>query len=384
MGPLLVPCVRVRFLKPNMPSAGRPAMPGLAGGLLVSMGLWTSLGLAGCEERAELARLDTKRVLSEVGTRPGQMAYPRSIDTGPDNIWVIDKSARVQCLDAETGRPLATWFMPRFDRGKPTGITIAPGADGEPALYVADTHEHRVLVFDLDKARDAAETPEPDASFGEYGFGDGQFVYPTDVAVLTDDDGRPARYYVTEYGGNDRVSVWNAEHQFEFSFGVFGDAIDHDQSEIIFNRPQSIVLDEALGELLVLDAGNHRIGRFTTDGELIGWFSPKDERGGALLHYPYGIHVLDGGLCLITEIGSNTLRLVDVTNPESGVLASYGGAGREVGQLATPWGVTVFDGEMYVLDSGNHRVQVAPLPDGVLRRVSSRDSVSDAAGGGGQ
>ena len=333
------------------------------------VGVLCCSAVPGCSDRESQQALRTSRLIGEVGTRPGQIAYPRGIAAGPDHIWIIDKTARVQSLDRDSGRPIATWPMPKFDLGKPTGITIAPGPDGSPALYVADTHEHRVLVFDLEAAR-SDSTPEPAASFGEYGFGDGQFVYPTDVAVALDGTGRPARYYVSEYGSNDRVSVYDASFTFEFSIGRFGDAVDHAPTEVVLNRPQSVAIDAERDELLVVDAGNHRIGRFTLDGDLIAWFDPRDDAGAPVLHYPYGIEPIGGGRCLITEIGANTVRVIDVTDPGSGVLETFGGAGRDAGRLATPWGVTVIGDEMFVLDSGNHRVQVAPLPKSARRDLA--------------
>ena len=109
--------------------------------------------------------------------------------------------------------------------------------------------------------------------FGAYGRGDGEFYYVTDVAFMPAAAGdgpaaRPERIYVGEYGGADRVSVFDAGHRFMFSFGAAGSS--DDPGDIRFNRPQSLHFDASRRELYVADASNHRIGRFTPDGELLG------------------------------------------------------------------------------------------------------------------
>ena len=92
--------------------------------------------------------------------------------------------------------------MPEIQAGKPTGIGIAP--DGK--VYLADTHYARVLVYSADG--------EELKRFGTSGEGPGQFLMPTDVAI--DADGS---LYVSEYGGNDRVSKFSPSGEYLFSFG---------------------------------------------------------------------------------------------------------------------------------------------------------------------
>jgi len=311
--------------------------------------------------------LRVRRVLGEPGKQPGQFMYPRGIASGAGQLWVIDKGARVQRLDPETGLALVYFQTPIFEQGKPTGLTVAPlPSDGSRVgLYVADTHYSRVLIYDTE-----AETMEPIAEFGSYGMGPGQFVYPSDVAVLTDNSGEVERIYVSEYGGNDRISIFDADLNFLRSFGTYGVAFDMAESGdgIVFDRPQSIEIDPIAGEVIVADACNHRIGRFTLDGELIAWLGGA---GSDLFRYPYGLELVQGRGALVAEYGGNRIRHIDL---ESGMtLGIYGTAGREVGQLASPWGVAVLDGEAFILDSGNNRLQVITSP---------ARSISQNGGGG--
>lgn len=289
----------------------------------------------------------------EGGLAPGQFSYPRAIDADASSLWIIDKTARVQRLDPQTGDCLAWFTMPAFERGKPTGLTIAPGPTGQPALYIADTHEHRVLVFPL--VTTLGEPVSPIASFGTYGDAPGQFIYPTDVAVLTDEQGLPTRIFVSEYGGNDRISIFGpgvleGRDDFITSFGSLGSGPDQ------FNRPQSIALDADRGELVVADATNHRIGRFTLQGKLIAWIGSPDTAGRApgSFQYPYGLTLVGDGTALIAEFGNHRIQHINLESGQS--LGTYGTGGRGTGQLATPWGVVILDGLVYALDSGNNRI----------------------------
>lgn len=294
------------------------------------------------------------------------------MDFDGERLWIIDKSARVQQIDPETGSCGVWWRMPAFDLGMPTGVTIASAtrADGTlvDAIYIPDTHYHRVLVYALPEEMPAQPTefaPELLGTFGGLGTEPGRFIYPTDVAVLLSADGSAVeRVYVSEYGGNDRVSVFDSAHEFLFSFGRLGDGLD--PAALEFSRPQSMVIDADRRELLVTDACNHRVGRFTLDGDLLGWTGspvPPDGESPAAtvrLDFPYGLTPLEDSTVLVTEFGGCRVQRLDL---DAGVsLGSYGVAGRGEGELATPWAAVTVDRETFILDSGNGRVLVGTLP----------------------
>lgn len=300
--------------------------------------------LFGCGDRTDPG--ETKAVPHSVvfgrpGNIDGRFDYPRAIamDLERSRIYVVDKTARVQRfgLDGafETG-----WTMPRFANGKPTGISIDP----EGRVVVADTHEHRIAIFSADG--------ELEESFGGYGEEAGQFVYPTDVAMASD-----GTWFVSEYGGNDRVQLFDAERRVIGSIGFQGHAdVDGRPG---FMRPQALAWDDEAQELFIADAVNHRIVVTGRDGlirRILGGAGPGPGR----LAYPYDLALEDGGSILVVEYGNNRVQRLD--RQTGGSLGLWGGAGVEPGRLRYPWAIDSAGGVMAVLDTGNNRVQLGDLP----------------------
>lgn len=343
-------------------AAGRAGVVRAARVLVIAVVIGVASGIVGGCERHPTSSdaLPDVRVIGECGTMSGQLFMPRVIDTDGRYLWVADKTDRVQRFDPETGKGIIAWHVqPIVDPARPCGMTVGP--DG--LIYVADTHQHRVCVVRVDTAGHG----ERIAIIGAYGREDGQFIYPTDVALIPGPNGKTVeRIYVSEYGGNDRISVFDRSHNFLFAFGSEGSSTSPDNVQ--FERPQSIAWDAQNNELIVTDAVNHRVGRFTRDGALLGWMGADGgsaTRGTGLgeFSYPYGLALLGDGRALVTEYGNNRVQLIDY---EHGVgIATYGETGRAVGQLAIPWGVAVIGRRAYVADAGNNRIQSFELPRSV-------------------
>lgn len=280
--------------------------------------------------------LRTSLSFGVAGQALGQFNYPRAIDVDASNhlVYVVDKQARVQRFDFE-GVPQLEWKMPEYENGKPTGVSVA--ADGR--VFVPDTHYHRVIAYD----KDGTEL----FRFGEYGTGPGQFIYLTDVAF-----GPNATIYVSEYGGNDRIQVFDSTGKFLFQFGTFGDGDNQ------FNRPQSITFNRDMTELYVADACNHRIVVVDPNGQFLRKFGAPGHEVGQL-SYPYGIEILDDETLLVAEFGNNRIQRFDSAGQS---LGAYGRTGRGEGELHHPWALALADDRVFVLDSGNNRVQVIRNP----------------------
>ena len=353
------------------------------------------VALAGCRrvgtDADGAAQPRLRLTIGEPGRSPGQFVIPRAIDTDGKDLIVIDKSGRCQVI-APSGEALAWWVMPAIDRGKPTGVTVGP--DG--LIYVADSHEHRVAVYPV--PRKGAREDAMVSQWGEYGTGPGQFTFPSDVMLLpaalvkdvhpaggplSPGAGSHGLVYVSEYGGNDRVSVFDAEsHAFLFAFGREGSSETPGQVE--FRRPQSMLLRSPPGggpaQIVISDACNNRIGVFTLGGGLVRWIGrPNGESGQGVGEFfnPYGLCLLPDNSVLVVEMGNARLQRVDV---DRGVgLNVYCTPGRLPGQLGQPWGVCVLGGVVYVADAANDRVTALDLED--IMSAPVRSSVTASAAG---
>jgi DNA-binding beta-propeller fold protein YncE/ABC-type spermidine/putrescine transport system permease subunit II len=271
-------------------------------------------------------------IFGDHGLGPGQFVYPRAMAVGPDGcVFVVDKTARIQRF-SPSGEFEMSWRMPEWQAGKPTGVNT----DATGRVLVSDTHYARVIMFD----RDGNEL----ARFGSDGTGPGQFKLPT--AAVVDSDGN---IYVSEYGGNDRISVFTPELEYLYSFGhITGPADAHLQ------RPQQLLIDKN-DTLLVADAANHRICRFSLDGELVETFGQMGREPGQL-SYPYDIVRSPDDMYLVAEYGNNRIQRFD---RQGNSIETWGTPGRQPGELLAPWGVAMGkNNRLYVLDSGNNRIQM--------------------------
>jgi len=300
--------------------------------------LWVILGLflmapLGCEETGDSSgNVNVVGVFGRTGRGQSEFLYPRAIDIAKDGtLYVVDKSGRIQLFSSD-GSYISQFSLPQIDAGYPTGLSVA--ANGE--IYVADTHYHRVLIF--------SAAGEPIGSFGSFGQGDGEFIYPTDIAFSGD-----GRIFVSEYGGNDRISAFTEDGKFQFSFSQLGSGKGD------LSRPSALCVDQGRRRLYVANACNHRIQIYDFDGHLQGTIGTVG-RGQGELRYPYDLALLSDGRLMVCEFGNNRIQLFEPGGKSVGI---YGGAGRSLGQLAYPWGVAVYKGNrVFVLDAGNNRVQV--------------------------
>lgn len=310
----------------NFRGAGRIAVAVMCPALLSAV--------SGCSrgDANEPQPLETEYAFGSPGGALGQFGYPRCIDVDPNRkcVYVIDKTARVQRFDYD-GNAQIEWHMPEMQQGKPTGVSVAPNGH----VWVADTHYFRVMEYDADG--------NLLSQFGSYGQEPGQFIYITDIAFAPNGD-----MYVSEYGGNDRIQVFGPDGAFKFQFGTFG------PGEGQFSRPQSLGFSRDGSELFITDACNHRIVVTDPQGTWLRTIS-KAGRAPGELAYPYGMEILGDDTLLVAEFGNNRIQHFDRDGRSLGV---YGRVGRGEGEVQYPWAVAAADDRIFVLDSGNNRVQV--------------------------
>lgn len=298
--------------------------------IMVIGSAWSLVGVGGCSPEGG-GEGEVVGLFGQLGLGPGCFSYPRAVAYDPaGSVLVVDKSGRIQRFDAG-GKWLASWSVPETAFGKPVGLTVHP--DGR--VLVADTHYHRVLIYDRDG--------QLAGSFGRKGLGDGEFQLTTDVAV--DADGF---LYVSEYYDNNRITKWSPEWQFVQAIGegpIAGKEL---------NRPTGLVIDDEQ-TLWVADACNHRLVRFSRTGEFLNTFGRMGREPGEL-RYPYDISLSPEGTLLVCEYGGDRLQWFDKTGRS---LRVWGRSGRKPGELSGPWGAVYGPrGRIYVVDSMNSRIQI--------------------------
>lgn len=242
-----------------------------------------------------------------------------------DNVYVLDDAGRVLIYSSD-GQVQKTWHMPEYAAGRPEGIVRL--RDGR--IAVADTHYHRVVIFDGDG--------NVDHMFGEYGSGQAQFVYP--VAIAEDPNGF---LYVGEYGEQQRIQKFKPDGTWVLAFG------EHGTADGEFQRPSGIAWDD--GTIYAVDAFNNRIQLFSDEGQFLRVVNLPDNV--AALEYPYDIRVSSGRLYVI----ENKAARLTVMNTTGQLVGRYGRPGRTSDRLYGPWSLTLLsDGRILIADTGNHRI----------------------------
>ena len=160
---------------------------------------------------------------------------------------------------------------------------------------------------------------------------------------------------ISEHNGH-CVSVFSPRGEMLRSFGTPGYARGQ------FKYPTGVAVDSE-GNILVADAHNYRIQKFTLKGQLVG----KEGRNRLQFSLPNGItfNVTNGKVYVMDNRNSRCQGL----NSDLTFFSTFGKTGTGKEQFRNPRGVACDStGKVYVADSGNHRIQVF-TPEGVFLRM---------------
>ncbi len=252
----------------------------------------------------------------------------------------------------------------------PSGIVI----DKNKNIIVADEFNHRLQIYD-----DAGNLIN---SFGRKGNGSGEFYYPKGIAV--DSEGA---FYVADCW-NHRIQKFSPDWRFLSSFGSYGDAPGS------FNEPYDIAIIErqvaslplqvlsrggkGIGyRIFVLDRCNHRIQVFDKNTNLSGIIG---QRGTVIeedlselfdtppalfslpaFEFPTGIAADADGNIYVADSGNH--RIVKL-NSEGEILLTFGQKGSGIKEFQYPHDIAIDNNNsIFVSDLNNNRIQ-AFSPEG--------------------
>lgn len=210
----------------------------------------------------------------------------------------------------------------------------------------------------------------PDLYFGSMGVENGQFTGAHDLAV-----GPNGEIYVAD-ARNHRIQRFSADGQFISTWGSFATIENVDNAPGgTFNEPWGIAVAPD-GSVYVADTWNYRIQKFTADGTFVtmwGTSGTADSPNG--FWGPRGIVINAQGQVLVTDTGNNRVVVYDANG---NYLSQFGVNGMAQGEFDEPVGLAIDkDGLLYVADTWNQRIQVfQPLPDGTSYSYLREWSVS--------
>ncbi|MCS7222373.1 MAG: TIGR03663 family protein [Anaerolineae bacterium] len=199
------------------------------------------------------------------------------------------------------------------------------------------------------------------------GMAPGQFQTPRGVAIAP--DGR----IVVADSGNHRIQVFDAQGDFLTAWGSSCDlyaegrpgCVDPDGNGPLqlgdgqFHEPWGVAAD-AQGNIYVADTWNHRIQKFSPDGRFLKKWGFFITTGGQLgepigMWGPRAIVVDEQGNLYVTDTGNKRVQKFD---PEGNFLGQWGGGGVVEGRMDEPVGLAIdAQGNFYVADTWNRRIQ---------------------------
>lgn len=190
----------------------------------------------------KLTAINKEKLLLPVGVAVSEKDLIFLADSALKKVFCLDKNGKLKFILGEG----------RFTR--PTGLAIS-----KERVYVVDTLEHSILVFDL--------RGNFMLQFGGRGKEEGKFNYPT--SIVADAEGK---IYVADTL-NFRIQVFDQTNKFLYCIGQIGD------SSGSFARPKGVAVD-SFGHIYTTDAIFDNIQIFNREKEfLLALGEPGNKNG---------------------------------------------------------------------------------------------------------
>ena len=256
----------------------------------------------------------------------------------------------------------------------------------EQNLYVADTDNHRISVYDSNTFEKKLEFKSPLSHYckttNNWTVSNPDCLYtmknlPTSIAILNE------KIFVS-YGFQDDIQIFDLDGKFLSKFGSSG----NQKGE--FSMPMHISASNYL--LYIADSGNKRIQVVDSEGQFVNEFrvpvSNEQDLEISLDIFENKIYVInnknadlfiydlngnlikkitleydtdnssigvENGSILVSNANENKITIFDL---DGVVMHEFGNYGQRYGEFDSPRGITVNEGKIYVSDPYNYRIQV--------------------------
>lgn len=238
-------------------------------------------------------------------------------DAGGQAVWIFDPVNQRSVKVVEVG-----------DIALVSPVAVADGPDG--SFFVADSYLKKVFL--LDRAGKLIRT------VAEAGL--------QRPAALAYDQGADRLYVADSVGQHIEVYASDGRHLSTWGSRGYGDGE--------FNYPSYLALDRS-GALLVTDALNYRIQVFDRNGKFL-WKIGRHGDGSGDLASPKGVGVDSEGHLYVVDALFDTVQIFD---EEGALLLQFGDKGTAPGEFWLPEGAFINKQDrIYVADSFNGRIQV--------------------------
>jgi uncharacterized protein (TIGR03663 family) len=220
-------------------------------------------------------------------------------------------------------------------------------ASGVLGLIEPSTGEDEWLWSDL--YGDQMVDLQPDVIVGGTGSTAGLFSAPRGLAV--DSQGL---IYIAD-SNNHRVQVISATGELQQIWGYYADSSSGEAAVGGFNQPWDLAVSSD-GSIIVVDTWNHRIQRFSAQGEIIHTFDTTSEvLNPSGLYGPRGVAVDQQDRIFVVDTGN---KRVIVYSIDGNLIDYFGSGGLGLGNFDEPVGIAADDmGKLWVADTWNQRIQ---------------------------
>jgi predicted membrane-bound mannosyltransferase len=189
-----------------------------------------------------------------------------------------------------------------------------------------------------------------DLVIGGEGLSPGEFFHPRDMAI-----GPDGTIYVADTL-NHRIQRFSSEGQILTTWGGFGESQAGGAEDGTFNEPWGIDVAPN-GNVYVADTWNHRIQWFSPTGAYLGSFGQEGLGDEPFSFWgPRDVAVDRQGRVYVADTGNKRIKVFD---SEGNFVTQFGGPGYLPGLLDEPVGISIgADDRVYIADTWNQRIQV--------------------------